>query len=146
MADKVIHTPDLALNNNSFFKPAITPVQYKCAHCEEEQRKAQRNESNSDTVPASPQIEDYVNSLSGSGRPLNQKERKFFEPRMGHDFSNVRIHTDAEAVRSAQSVNALAYTTGNNIVFNSGQYSPESEGGKRLLSHELTHVVQQGEL
>src|SRR5262249_51142380 len=59
------------------------------------------------------------------------------------DFSDVKIHTDHAASKSAQSINALAYTTGNNIVFNQNQFSPESESGKKLLAHELTHVVQQ---
>jgi hypothetical protein len=59
------------------------------------------------------------------------------------DFSNVKIHTDTVAAKSAQSINALAYTSGSNIVFNSNQYSPNTDSGKRLLGHELTHVVQQ---
>src|SRR5690606_8262112 len=55
----------------------------------------------------------------------------------------VRIHTDSRAVQSAKQINALAYTSGNHIVFNAGQYQPGSDSGKRLLAHELTHVVQQ---
>jgi hypothetical protein len=58
-------------------------------------------------------------------------------------LAEVKIHTDADAAKSAQSINALAYTTGNNIVFNRGQYDPGTDNGKRLLSHELTHVIQQ---
>ncbi len=65
------------------------------------------------------------------------------EPRFGHDFSKVRVHIDEQAAESAQSVNALAYTMGRNIVFSTGQYTPETSTGKRLLAHELTHVVQQ---
>jgi hypothetical protein len=75
---------------------------------------------------------------------MPDSSRKFFEPRFGHDFSNVKLHTDPDAAESAQSINALAYTSGNNIVFNTGQYSPGSESGKKLMAHELTHVVQQG--
>jgi hypothetical protein len=65
------------------------------------------------------------------------------EPRFGTDFSQVRVRTDAQAAASAQSVNALAYTVGSDLVFGSGQYKPETNEGQRLLAHELTHVVQQ---
>jgi hypothetical protein len=84
-----------------------------------------------------------VNSLSSKGATLPGPVRHFFEPRFGHDFSHVRIHTDSIAAKSAQSINALAYTSGNNIVFNRNQFAPETEAGKKLLGHELTHVVQQ---
>jgi hypothetical protein len=102
----------------------------------------QRKEINSEAQTTSAQTEEYINSLSG-GRPLSKDERSFFEPRMGYDFSGVRLHTDSIAAKSAQSVNALAYTSGNNIVFSNEQYSPDTDSGKRLLAHELTHVVQQ---
>jgi hypothetical protein len=63
--------------------------------------------------------------------------------RFGRDFSAVRVHTDAEAVRSSRQLNAQAYTVGANIYFNQGRYAPEQPTGRRLLAHELTHVVQQ---
>jgi hypothetical protein len=66
------------------------------------------------------------------------------ELRFGFDFSQVRVHTDAQAAESARAVNALAYTVGSDIVFGAGQYAPGTAAGKRLLAHELTHVVQQG--
>ncbi len=65
------------------------------------------------------------------------------EPRFGHDFSRVRVHTGSKAVTSATTVNALAYTVGRDVVFGAGQYAPNTSDGKRLLAHELTHVVQQ---
>ena len=65
------------------------------------------------------------------------------ESRLGADFSDVRVHTDARASESAQSVQAQAYTVGTDVVFQSGKYAPESDSGKRMLAHELTHVVQQ---
>lgn len=80
------------------------------------------------------------------GQPLPSHTRNFFEPRFGHDFSSVRIHTDNKAAESAKSINAYAYTFGNNIVFGDNQYVPETETGKKLLAHELTHVVQQNHL
>jgi hypothetical protein len=81
--------------------------------------------------------------LRSSGRPLDAAARSFFEPRFGQDFSTVRVHTDAKAAESARSVNALAYTVGHDIVFDTGQYTPTTSVGKQLLAHELTHVMQQ---
>jgi hypothetical protein len=81
--------------------------------------------------------------LRSPGQPLDSATRAFMEPRFGHDFSGVRVHTDAQAAESARSVNALAYTVGSNVVFGAGQYAPGTVAGQRLLAHELTHVVQQ---
>src|SRR5438477_4385688 len=80
---------------------------------------------------------------SGGGSPLDRETRGFMESRLGADFGDVRIHTDSKASESAKSVQAHAYTVGNDVVFQSGKYSPESDSGKRMLAHELTHVVQQ---
>jgi hypothetical protein len=81
--------------------------------------------------------------LSSTGSPLDSPTRAFFEPRFGHDFSRVRVHTDARAAASAQAVNAFAYTVGQQIVFDAGQYAPETKAGRGLLAHELAHTVQQ---
>ncbi|MGN6212327.1 eCIS core domain-containing protein [Parafilimonas sp.] len=142
MADHVMRMTDNDAFQPAFFRPPVTNVQRKCAHCEEEEKKVQRKESNNAPAEATLQTENYLRSLS-PGRPLNKEEKSFFEPRIGYDFSGVRLHTDDAANRSAKSINALAYTHGNNIVFGADQYKPGSEGGKRLLAHELTHVVQQ---
>src|SRR5258706_14661424 len=80
--------------------------------------------------------------LRSPGQPLDPATRAFMEPRLGHDFSHVRVHTDARAAESARSVNALAYTVGDHIAFQPGRYDPSSVGGQRLLAHELAHVVQ----
>lgn len=143
MADQVMRMTNTSINQNSFFKPAVSFVQRKCQHCGDEE-KLHRKESSEDEVEGSSHLDSYVASLGPSGQPLPESSRKFFEPRFGHDFSNVRIHNDLVAAKSAQSINALAYTTGNNIIFNNGQFSPDSDSGKRLMAHELTHVVQQG--
>jgi hypothetical protein len=66
------------------------------------------------------------------------------ESRFGHDFSGVRVHTDAHAAGSAQTLNALAYTVGSDVVFGPGRYAPETDAGRRLLAHELAHTIQQG--
>jgi hypothetical protein len=144
MADKVMRMPDTSINQNTFFKPANNTVQRKCQACEEEDKHIHRKESNANQAQGDHELDRYVSSLSSSGQPMPESSRKFFEPRFGQDFSNVRMHTDSEAANSAQSINALAYTAGNNIVFNNGRYSPESDSGKKLIAHELTHVVQQG--
>lgn len=92
-----------------------------------------------DSVPASV---DQV--LSGAGSPLEHGVRQDMETRFGHDFSGVRVHADGAAQRSAQEIDARAYTAGNHVVFGCGQFAPASGEGRRLLAHELTHVVQQG--
>lgn len=82
-------------------------------------------------------------AVERAGTPLPGDARAFFEPRMGQSFSDVRVHADAEAAAGASSVQAHAYTVGRDIVFAAGQYAPATDTGKRLLAHELTHVVQQ---
>jgi hypothetical protein len=77
------------------------------------------------------------------GSPLGTALRSQMEGRFGHDFSRVRIHTDARADESAQAVQARAFTVGNDIVFRAGQFNPQSTDSQHLLAHELTHVVQQ---
>ena len=79
----------------------------------------------------------------GKGAPLDVDTRAFFEPRFGTDFSDVRVHRGSEADASAASVQARAYTFGSNVVFAHGEYAPGSTDGRRLLAHELGHVVQQ---
>ena len=83
-------------------------------------------------------------ALASSASPLNPALRRDMEQRFGHDFSRVRVHTDSVAGQSADDVNALAYTVGRNIAFGAGRFAPETQEGRRLLAHELTHVVQQG--
>ena len=78
------------------------------------------------------------------GRRLDAATRAFMEPRFGHDFSNVLVHADAEAAAAAESIQARAYTVGRHLVFGAGEYSPASLNGRRLIAHELAHVVQQG--
>lgn len=81
--------------------------------------------------------------LAGAGRPLDAALRQDMEQRFGHDFSRVRVHSGAAAEQSARDVNANAYTVGRQIVFGAGQFAPATAGGRRLLAHELTHVIQQ---
>ncbi len=109
----------------------------KCAACEAEERGLQRKADAATRSAGTPTL------ASGAGAPLPCDVRSFFEPRFGRDFGAVRVHADAQAAASARSLNALAYTSGRDIVFGDGQYAPGTESGRRLLAHELAHVVQQ---
>ena len=94
--------------------------------------------------PSPPEaLEGVGNVLRSSGRPLDAETRREMEQHFGHDFSRVRVHTDSRAAESAKALNSLAYAIGRDVVFGQGQYAPETITGKRLLAHELTHVVQQ---
>ncbi len=101
------------------------------------QRKVNTKNAATSTVPNI--VHDV---LTSSGQPFDRRTRAFFEPLFGHDFGKVRVHADAAASESARSVNALAYTVGSDIVFRTGQFDPHSMAGRRLLAHELVHVVQ----
>lgn len=115
-------------------------IQRKCATCatgshDEEIHRKEKAEA------AAP-LADH-GALLGPGGPLPREVRNYFEPRMGHEFSDVRIHTDSGAAQSAVALSARAYTVGRDVVFGEGEYSPGTREGNRLLAHELTHVVQQ---
>ena len=110
----------------------------ECESCDKNSLVLQRKIQHSGGVP--PIVHEVLNS---PGQPLDATTRAFFEPRFGHDFSQVRVHTDSRAAESARVVTALAYTVGQNVVFGTLQYSPQTPSGQRLLAHELTHVMQQ---
>ena len=82
-------------------------------------------------------------TLRSRGQLLDAETRAYFEPRYGHNFSRVRVHTDQQASSSARAVDAAAYTVGSQIVFAEGRYRPGTVAGRRLLAHELAHVAQQ---
>ncbi|MBM3235926.1 DUF4157 domain-containing protein [Candidatus Poribacteria bacterium] len=111
---------------------------------EEKEETLQAEEIPGQPSNVTPDLEARINTIRGGGQPLPESVRAFFEPRLGYDFSQVRVHTNSQAAETAQAVNAHAFTTGSNIVFGAGQYAPETTEGKWLLAHELTHVVQQG--
>jgi hypothetical protein len=109
---------------------------------DKEEEKVQKKEANTSATPGK-SVSSYISSLNGKGNPMPAQSNNFFSSKMGYDFSNVKLHTDKEAAESAKAINAKAYTIGNNVVFNEGQYNTESGEGKKLMAHELTHVVQQ---
>lgn len=113
----------------------------ECEECKKKQMTLQRKAENGTALDTVPPIVHEV--LRSPGQPLDQATRAFFEPRFGHDFSKVRLHTDAHAAESARAVNARAYTVGNHIVFAERHYAPQAEAGRRLLAHELAHAAQQ---
>jgi outer membrane protein OmpA-like peptidoglycan-associated protein len=116
---------------------------HSCAACEEEKNKLQRKDGGGARV-APTQAPPIVHEvLSSAGQPLDAGTRSFMEPRFGHDFSGVRVHTDASAAESARAVNASAYTVGKHIAFQANRYNPSTAEGRHLLAHELTHTLQQ---
>lgn len=121
-----------------------TPSGGECTSCAAKKRLLQRRaafRSEPEGAVAPPIVHEV---LRRPGRPLDEATRAYFEPRCGHDFSHVRVHTDARAAESAAAVNALAYTVGHDVVFGAGQFAPHAPASRRLMTHELTHVVQQG--
>lgn len=113
----------------------------ECEACEGSKGLLQRKSAYENAAGAVPPIVDEV--LRSPGQPLDRGTRDFMETRFGHDFSHVRVHTDAKAGESARALNAVAYAVGNNIAFDTGRYAPATEQGQHLLAHELTHVAQQ---
>lgn len=113
---------------------------YRMMADEEEEESVQRKTADANEID--PNLESGLSNLGG-GQPLSKSARSFFEPRFGQSFSDVRIHTGADANRAAKSINARAYTLGNNIAFASGEYNSSSASGRGLIAHELTHTLQQ---
>ena len=134
MEEELIQTKPIAAQ--------ITPLVQR--QIEEEEGELLQTKSFSNHTPkVAPNLESRIHALKGGGQPLPESVRTFFEPRFGYDFSQVQVHTDTEASKTARAMNARAYTLGHDIVFGAGQYAPETAAGKQLLAHELTHVVQQ---
>jgi hypothetical protein len=157
VADEVMRMPELPLQRQVEpeeeetlqTKPLtkqITPLVQRQAEEEEEEEEEeslQTKENPGQTPEATPDLESRIQSLKGGGQPLPKSARSFFEQRFGYYFNHVRIHNNPEAAGLARALNATAFTMGRDIVFGTGQYAPETSSGKRLLAHELTHVIQQ---
>lgn len=104
-------------------------------------RELQRAGHGASSREAPPLVHDV---LRAPGSPLDASTRRAMQRRLGHDLGNVRVHTDERAAASARAVDALAYTVGSSIVFDSGRYAPHDSLGRELLTHELVHTIQQG--
>jgi hypothetical protein len=114
-----------------------------CNDCARKKSSLNRKSTSDISSSEAPSIVHEV--LRSNGQPLDASTRAFMEPRFGHDFSHVRLHTDAKAEESARSVNALAYTVGHNIVLGDGAKSSNPWEQRKTLAHELTHVIQQSQ-
>jgi len=109
----------------------------------EEEEELQMQLAKSQPATVCENLENRIKAARGSGHPLSDVAQKPMEQAFGNDFGGVRVHTDAEANILNQHLSAEAFTTGQDIFFRQGTYQPNSESGKGLLAHELTHVVQQ---
>jgi hypothetical protein len=140
VAEQVMRTPD----------PAIR-LQRKCGcdgsagtcECGSSESLVQRRSLPRDSLSASTAPSIVHEVIGNSGQPLDNSTRAFMEQRFNQDFGDVRVHVDGRGHESARAVNALAYTVGRDVVFGLGQYAPNTAAGKKLIAHELTHVVQQ---
>lgn len=171
-ADKIMRMKDNHALHPFSFKTVIPSIQRKCAHCEAEEKKHNEEESLQlksigglnvqrkcsaceeeeekslqrkafGTTPDATISPVVKQTLQSPGQAMDNPVRSFMEQKFGYNLGNVRIHNDNLACRSSSAIQALAYTHQNHVVFGAGQYHPETESGKHLLAHELTHVVQQ---
>jgi hypothetical protein len=120
-------------------------VQRQCAACETEERQHidRKEQGSAARPPGGARADAAVDALASGGMPLSARQRAYFEPRFGRDFSNVRLHTYGRAAAAAADIDARAYTWQNHIAFAAGEFSPGSLEGLKLIAHELAHVTQQ---
>ncbi len=152
VADSVMRTPESSTNTTIQLEGEET-IQRMCTECEEEVQRMPLEEDDfelqakaADSTSAGSFEPDTaaLTGLQGGGKALSSETQSYFGERMGYDFGNVRVHTDSRADHLARSVQARAFTYGNNVVFRSGEFSQDTSAGKHLLAHELTHTIQQG--
>ncbi len=153
MADKVVQTGQSGKAAHTITGNKDIFLQRKCKECEEEEKKAQRKPAS--TSPASASVHltsglvannsivDSINSGQGRGHRMDSQTQLFMSEGFGVSFGNIQIHSDHHAASLSKELNARAFTVGNDIYFNAGEYSPSSTKGKHLLAHELTHTIQQ---
>jgi hypothetical protein len=141
VAEKVMRMPAPGVQRKSACPTGAGPG---CRDDEEKDKESLVQRKVSAHSPPALDVPPIVHDvLQSPGEPLDAATRAFFEPRFGHEFSNVRVHADTKAAESARAVGAIAYTVGRNVVFGAGQYVPHSDRGRKLLTHELAHIVQQ---
>jgi outer membrane protein OmpA-like peptidoglycan-associated protein len=118
-------------------------IQRRCSECDEALQREPRDNRGIPEIPES--LASEIASIRTGGEPLPESAQEFFQHRFGHDFSGVRVHARGRAAETAREIGAHAYTMRNHIVFAPGLYTPETAAGRRLLAHELSHTIQQGE-
>jgi Domain of unknown function (DUF4157) len=127
--------------------PATETVQGACEACRAKKRDTRprldrwQNTTGMGESALDAQVQ---RAVAGGGKPLSSSARSFFEPHLGYDLSPVRVHTDTRAAEATRALGAVAFTLGRDVAFDTGQYAPDTDLGRHLLAHELTHVVQQG--
>ena len=154
IAEEVMHSPE-SESVHHHQHPSDAKINRKCKGCDEEddyEKSIISRKSLNTTSLKKPKavLAEAIGSsdsriIPDEGYQLDYPTRSFMESRLGFDFSRVRIHTDTKAANSAKLLNASAYTVGQDIVFADGHYSPQQPAGKRLLAHELAHVMQQSQ-
>ncbi|WP_299336091.1 DUF4157 domain-containing protein [uncultured Psychroserpens sp.] len=137
--------------------PSTGRIQRKCNNCEEDEERIRKKPLSEQITPiiqckSSSLLSDHTTTnditskiykSKGGGKALDKQTKDVMESGFDTNFSNVRIHTDSNAINLSKKLNAQAFTVGNDIYFNEGKYNPNSHSGKHLLAHELTHTIQQ---
>lgn len=123
--------------------PVRPPIAQRIARLEDEEAPEMPGPRPGAGFDASPDFESRLATARGSGAPLPDTTRAFMEQRIGADFGGVKVHTDARSDALNQAIQAKAFTTGQDVFFRRGEFEPATSGGKELIAHELTHVVQQ---
>ncbi|MEE8154920.1 MAG: DUF4157 domain-containing protein [Phycisphaerales bacterium] len=142
VADQMMRTPEPQLQRACACGGRCPKCQAEQLGQEHERLQTKRVQASDTGQIAAPPI--VSEGLRSPGQPLDSATKAYFEPRFGHDLSHVRVHTDPKASESARAVSALAYTVGQDVVFRTGQFTPCTTKGRRLLAHELAHTIQQG--
>jgi len=146
VADQVVNMTDAHVQRQSLSNDISSiskGIQKKCAKCEEEERIQTKTNGESPAM-ASTLLTQQIQAEKGKGYQMDAQTQSFMSSRFGTDFSQVRIHHNARAAEMNRKINARAFTVGNDIFFNTNEFKPDVASGKRLLAHELTHVIQQG--
>lgn len=149
MAEQVVMMPSPRFHAAADSTPAINTesqnkvIQRMCTSCREDKELIQTKTTGNGMPKITPSIDSRIRSLNGGGQPMTLKDRGYFEPRFGTDFSTVRVHNDSRSANIAKSINARAFTLGRNVVFGAGEYSHNSLASRKLFAHELTHILQQ---
>ncbi len=137
----LVQRQDVLDEEQVMMKPQVSILQRQ--EVQELNLKSNLRNPKSEGMAAAPDLEASIQGARGSGQPLDESVLGLMEREFGADFSGVRVHTDGTSDQLNQSIQAKAFTTGQDVFFRSGAYDPRSRGGQELIAHELTHVVQQ---